>query len=295
MHLRPREYGATGHLKNNATVLKELGFQVGQYITRRKDKVVARIVDMGNDEVTIDVEEGPITGMAKVSLTSFVEKKEWKTMSKDPQVPQVLEDWQGVFTASENLDLKVHIAKSAIFQKLLDMEHQSHKVYQRLKLIVKPRGVWATEAFSTGKLTLVPTTLRIDVIHDGDDVKDPGHYVCLGKYKLMTFYLMPCFIMPSTKDDGRTTGFVSPYWSIRITKDNKDEANVERTGSFDSSDDNSSLKIHTIKNTKAINPGDELVMYVPKEEKVLDLEAIVPCSSEPEKKRQRIRTKTKEE
>lgn len=54
MHLKPREHGATGRLKNNAAVLQELGFQVGQYITLRKDKVIARIVDMGNDEVTTE-------------------------------------------------------------------------------------------------------------------------------------------------------------------------------------------------------------------------------------------------
>ena len=278
LHARQREYGDSGQLKNNATMLQELGFEVGQYITRRKDKIVAKITAMDNDHVTIYVDEGgPITGHAQVSLKSFVEKKEWKPMSKDPVVPEELKNWAR-FTARENFDLKVHIAKSKIFETLSNMENHHSAVYEGLQIFVKPhRNVVATVKFEKNQLVLVPTTMRIDVIHAGEDVKEPGNHVCVGKANSgsMSFYLMPCFGMPSVKEDGRSVGFVSPYWCIRTTRD-ENEANVQKSGEHKPSDPNVSLKIHTIKNHKVIKPGDSLMMFVPKEEKTQDMEELVP-------------------
>lgn len=284
LHARQREYGDSGQLKNNATMLQELGFEVGQFITRRKDKIVAKITAMDTDHVTIHVDEGPFTGLAQVSLKSFLEKKEWKPMSKDPVVPEELKNWTQ-FTASENVDLKVHIAKSKIFEQLSIMENQHKEVYPGLQIFVKPhRNVVAKAKFEKNQLVLVPTTMRIDVVHAGETVKEPGNHVCVGKANTgsMSFYLMPCFGMPSVKGDGRPVGFVSPYWCIRPTRD-ENEANVQKSGEHKPSDTNSSLKIHTIKNHKVINPGDSLIMFVPKEEKTQDLEQLVPL--EPPKRR----------
>ena len=248
---------------------------------RRGDKVIAQICEFGDDHVKIHVEEGPITGYAQVSVASFLEKKEWKPLSKTPVSPEEVADW-AQFKASEHLDVKVHLAKAAIFQKLLDMEKKHQKTYDGLKIFVKPqRSVVASTPFTKGKLTLVPTTLKIEVKHDGDEPKEPGNHVCLGRagYADLSFYLVQCFNMPTEKKEGgKKVGFVSPYWCVRPTRD-PNEANCEKTEEFSPTDGNSSLTIPTIRNSKDISVGDALLLYVPRIDKTPVLEDFQPIEA----------------
>ena len=52
---RQREYDSSGSLKNASSILKENGFHVGQYVVRRKDKVIAQIHDLEGEKVTLNV------------------------------------------------------------------------------------------------------------------------------------------------------------------------------------------------------------------------------------------------
>ena len=259
---------------------------------RRGDKVIAQIVEFQNDHVKLHVEEGPITGYAQVSVASFLEKKEWKPLSKTPVSPEEVTGW-AEFKASDHLEVKVHLAKAAIFQKLLDMEKKHQKAYDGLKVFVKPqRSVVASTPFAKGKLTLVPTTLKIEVKHDGDEPKEQGTHVCIGRAGRsdMSFYLMPCFNMPTEKKPGgKKVGFVSPYWCVRPTRD-PNEANCAKIGEISSTDENASLTIPTIRNSKDIKVGDALLLHVPRIDKTPVLEDFQPISTD--NKRRRITGKS---
>ena len=272
--LRHREYDSSGALASFASILQESGFHEKQFVQRRGDKVIAQIVEFQHDHVKLHVEEEPITGYAQVSAASFLVKKEWKPLSKTPVAPEEVTDW-AQFKASDHVDVKVHLAKAAIFQKLVEMEKKHQKTYDGLKIFVKPqRSVVASKPFSKGKLTLVPTTLKIEVKYDGDDPKEPGNHVCLGRagHADLSFYLLQCFNAPTQKKEGgKTMGFVSPYWCVRPTRD-PDEANCEKSGEFSPTDGNSSLMIPTIRNSKDISVGDTLLLYVPKIDKTPMLE-----------------------
>ena len=279
--LRHREYDSSGTLASKASILKESGFHEKQFVIRRGDKVIAQIVEFQDDHVKVHVEEGPITGYAQVSVASFLEKREWKPLSKTPPSSEEVADWSK-FKASDHLDVKVHLAKAAIFKKLLDMEKKHQKTYEGLKIFVKPqRSVVASTPFAKGKLTLVPTTLKIEVKHDGDGPKESGSYVCIGRagYADLSFYLMPCFNLPTEKKEGeKKVGFVSPYWCVRPTRD-PNEANCEKIGQFSPTDGNSSLTIPTIQNSKDISVGDALLLYVPKIDKTPVLEDFQPLET----------------
>ena len=162
------------------------------------------------------------------------------------------------------------------------MEKKHQKTYEGLKIFVKPqRSVVASTPFAKGKLTLVPTTLKIEVKHDGDGPKESGSYVCIGRagYADLSFYLMPCFNLPTEKKEGeKKVGFVSPYWCVRPTRD-PNEANCEKIGQFSPTDGNSSLTIPTIQNSKDISVGDALLLYVPKIDKTPVLEDFQPLET----------------
>ena len=286
---RQREYDSSGSLKNASSILKENGFHVGQYVVRRKDKVIAQIHDLEGEKVTLNVEEGPISGWAQVSIASFVEKKEWKPMSKNPITPEEVKNWTS-FTAQNNRDLMVHLAKGRIFEALLKLEKEHMSSYSGLQIFGKPqRSVVATSKFEKHKLILVPTTLRIEIKNAGDAEKDSGNNVCVGRAGVsdMSFFLCPCFNVPVAKEEGgKEVGFISPYWCVRSTRDEK-EANCEKTGVFKPTDLNSNIKIHTIRNSKVINPGDSLLLYVPKTVNAEETEPLTPVVTEPEPKRRR--------
>lgn len=264
-----------------SSILKESGFYEKQFVIRRGDKVIAQIVEFQDDTVKLHIEEGPITGYAQVSAASFLEKKEWKALSKTPVTPEEVTGW-AEFKASDHLDVKVHLAKAAIFQKLLDLEKKHQKTYDGLKIFVKPqRSAVASKPFSKGKLTLVPTTLKIEVKHDGDEPKEPGNHVCIGRagHSDLSFYLLPCFNVPTEKKEGgKKVGFVSPYWCVRPTRD-PNEANCEKSGEFSPTDGNSSLMIPTIRNSKDIAVGDTLLLHVPKIDKAPVLEDFQPIET----------------
>ena len=78
----------------------------------------------------------------------------------------------------------------------------------------------------------------------------------------------------------------SPLTGVFGTRDEK-EANCEKTGVFKPTDLNSNIKIHTIRNSKVINPGDSLLLYVPKTVNAEETEPLTPVVTEPEPKRRR--------
>ena len=81
-HLRPGEYAPDGTVADHAALLQEGGFEIGQLIERKADRVMAKL---GNKAVFL-FQDGPLSGWATVSVASLL-MGEWKKAA--PKVDDV--------------------------------------------------------------------------------------------------------------------------------------------------------------------------------------------------------------
>ena len=64
---RIRDVDDDGKVSEEVSLVRELGFEVGQAVMRKQDKIKGTIEAMAGDKITINVDDGPITGRAHVS------------------------------------------------------------------------------------------------------------------------------------------------------------------------------------------------------------------------------------
>ena len=102
--LRMREYNSDGTIGGKQRLVKELGFELGDHVTRSQDKIYARIVGLEDEFVVLKVDEAEEDaeiqpGEYRVPSTSFL-KNEWKkyTPKKDPILVEEHAKHSGPFT-----------------------------------------------------------------------------------------------------------------------------------------------------------------------------------------------------
>lgn len=270
-------------MADHATLLQEGGFEIGQLIERKADRVMAKLDRVAGNKAVLLLQDGPLSGWATVSVASLL-KGEWKKAA--PKVdPVELPDFHGCLpTCSRELCLMQ--VKGSIAGKLLDLEKKHIKVHDGLKVFLKPmKAVIAQKRFGKGELVLVPSTTKIVT-------EQPQSGVCLGSVGLaqeiesadISLWLAPCTILP--KEGGLKQPFVAPFWFVRSTSV-KEDANCEVVPVMDSDHPNHLLKVPFLRNFKPIKSDEELLCFAEKVAKQASVEALTQMTPEPPTKRRR--------
>lgn len=272
--VRIRDVDDEGKISAEVSLVREMGFEVGQPVMRKLDKVKGTIAEMSGDKITINVDDGPITGRAQVSAEGF-RKGQWKILKTKPDPPLEVLDCSP-YSALASEEVKIGLTKGQILQALVNMEEKHKKVLKGIKMTLKPhRDIIATKAFPVGKLCLVPCSTRIET----RDQLAAGS-VSLGTINGSMFQLGSHFVGPD-KDGSFDKAFLQPFWSVRVTHD-PEKANVVIEPLIDLATDNSSLRIPVIRNTKEVEAEDVLLRCVQKDKPQVQLEPLVP---EPKRRR----------
>ncbi|CAJ1386593.1 unnamed protein product, partial [Effrenium voratum] len=282
-------YDRHGELAECEAIVKELGFNAGDAVMRRADKVAATISGFTQSHVILRIESGLISGTAKVLAKSF-SKKEWTHCAAKKEVEEVQEHWQ--HRIGSHVEFGVLYLKGKITAALLQEELKHLDTLQHLTIQAKPfKNVVATKNFATNKLVLVPMTTRISTQLQKSGAQLLGELMA-GPEGGLSFWLVPCFAAPKPHPEG-SKGMIAPFWLVQTTEQ-PDEANMEVTpdlGSHNESDKlihQVTIKVPVMKNTRAIKAGEQLVVHRKKDTKVPDLEEIIPTAAP--MKRRRLKT-----
>ena len=178
--LRMREYNSDGTIGGKQQLVKELGFELGDHVTRSQDKIYARIVGLEDEFVVLKVDEAEEDaeiqpGEYRVPSTSFL-KKEWKkyTPKKDPVLVEGHARHYGPFTR----DFQHMLAKARVALALGDVCTKHKNADSDIELTIKPsKVVKSMKEFGIGKLVLAPATTKISMSLEG---KMPSMNVPLG-------------------------------------------------------------------------------------------------------------------
>ena len=273
--LRKRDFDADGKLTDPSTLLKECGFEIGQFVRRKKDKVLCKIHEVQGEQVLLSIEDGPLTGMAHVATTSFL-KGEWK-MVQAPSEAEMVDFLQA--TAESSSEARFQIMRGEIQKKLIALEGQhAGTAYKLIQINTKPqRNVTCTKVIKKGKLQLVPTSLNISFKNpdQGSELNPAGASISLGQIEDgFSAWLQSTFVLPKEEREG----FISPFWLIRTTAKLSD-ANMELSHVFEASDENHTLKIPVLKNSRDLSEGEVLMRFV--ERRAFEPEPLVPVSGDP--------------
>ena len=274
--LRIRDVNLDGQLSNECTVVRDLGFDVGQAIVRKADKLKAVITGLSGNSVTINVEDGPISGLAQVAARSF-RQGEWKILKTAPEPPLEVSDCR-LHSALHSREMKIGHVRGKVFSVLLSLENKHKQVLSGIKMTIKPqRDVIATRVFQPGKLVLVPCTYKIEARGEPAAGSIP-----LGEIEGIKFQLAPCYQGPD-KDGSLEQAYLQPFWSVRVTHEAA-KANVELRPVLSYDENNDKINVPLLQNTKDIYVDDVLLQFVPKKEKRVSVEPLVPLP-EPAKRR----------
>ena len=294
--LRMREYNSDGTIGGMQQLVKELGFQLGDHVTRLKDKVYARIVALEDQFVVLKVDEADEDaevqpGEYKVPSTSFL-KKEWKkyTPKKDPVVVAEHAKHYGPFTT----DFHHMIVKARVALALGDVCTKHARADSDIELTIKPsKVVKSMKAFGIGKLVLAPATTKITMSLEG---KVPSMNILLGALAVnhegekLFFSLSPMNLLNADEK------FISPFFFVQ-SSDDPEECNMELAPSLESFDqtkkspENVLVKIPIMKNTKELNVGDSLVFFREKKDSSKDVAELISEATGNPAKRRRVKGK----
>lgn len=271
---RIRDVNIDGKVSEEVSLVRELGFEVGQAVMRKQDKIKGTIEAMAGDKITINVDDGPITGRAHVSTEGF-RKGHWKVLKTKPEPPLEVLDCS-LYSALASEEFKICVTKGQILKTLFDMEEKHKKVLACVKMTLKPhRDVIALKAFPVGKLCLVPCSTKIETRD-----KLAAGSVSLGTINGTMFQVCSYFVGPD-KDQNFDKAFLQPFWSVRVTHD-PDKANVSIEPQLDLSTTNQNFTIPVMRNIKEVAANDVLLRYVQKDKPEVQVEPLVP---EPKRRR----------
>ena len=276
-------YTAEGKLKDQIVLIHEAGFMEGQYVMRKADKTRATITRIQGGSVTLDVEnEDGTTRKAMASYRAFF-SGEWKKL-KEARAPVSIEDYRP-FLVDASSDFNLQVAKGKLMHELQELEKQHCKVHEGLKLNVRPsKDVIATSNFATGKLVLVPRTMKISA-----NKPKTGMFVSLTKdIKVgdtnVRFHLQPQISLKVKKDALERESSLAPFWMVRTTNQ-MEEANMAIM------EGKNGTPFMIMKNVKQVSAGDSLLRFeeVQREvpEPLVEVEPIPPADGHKEPKRRK--------
>ena len=175
---------------------------------------------------------------------------------------EIIDKWESNRPSSSS-NYSEHIVKSYIALALAHLAN-THKD-AKLRLQQKPyRAVYADEAYDSGKLILVPETMKVSVICPKDTVPTSGMKCNIPKeLTSKVFVLMPHF----------TEKFVAPAWAVR-SSDVEDNQNMYIQMKFvqvavgsgvgkGKTTNSVSIGIPVLVNATEVGNNDELLFYKP--------------------------------
>lgn len=246
--LRLREFNEDGSLKDALSLLTENGFEVGQLVERKGDRMKCFIESASESIVKLSL-DGTRDIFINVPMVEFLDKK-WSVKRVNEQVSVTLIPKPN---SCKCADFQIAKYRAMIQLELCHMTVGYEDVVQHVQICVKPtRGVMVTKQFLKGKLTLVPTTLKVvakgvkeDVPKSAVVVKTPYHdaVFCLSNVSL-----------PKSADEG----IAVPFWFLG--RGEEDKQNMEIVHIKLSGD----LIVPVARNTKQLKDGD--MLYLPKAE-----------------------------
>ena len=136
-------------------LLRTLGFAWGELVRRKSDNFVAKITGAGPEGVTL---QAGGCKSERVSIEEFFEKK-WVTYSTAPDV-KIVEDLMALNPVGCE-DFKFACHKGAIIQAIFNLSTKHQNNLKSLRVQMKPKQVWVTEAMQKGQLCLVPSTFNV--------------------------------------------------------------------------------------------------------------------------------------
>ena len=232
----------------------EMGFQVGCWVERKKDKVQASVVALSDDYVKMQCDDGQ---MYEITSKAFLEGQ-FKLM-KQPKDPVSIENYEE-HLAMKSKDVDMAITKGRVLEALVALEKKHINVHKHLRLHFKPmREIVALSGFGKGKLILVPGTCRVE---RADPSKGSGIALAQGMCLLAS--------MVAPKGDDFSKAWVSPFFMVKLTHE-EDEANMELHVA-----PGSPFKIPILRNNKEVAAGDVLIRFEPKKE-AEPLHPLTPC------------------
>ena len=256
--LRIRKHNSSLQV-TQSQMMCEMGFKVGCWVERKKDKVQASVVALSDDNVKMQCDDGQ---MYEVSSMAFLEGQ-FKLM-KQPKDPVSIENYEA-HLAMNSKDVEMGITKGRVLEALVTLEKKHIHVHQHLRLHFKPqKDIVALKGFGKGKLALVPCTVRVE---------NPTR-ISSGMIRLADkLALVPNMTPPRESDF--TKSVLAPFWMVRVTHE-VDESNMELHVPA-----GSPYKIPILRNSKDVAAGDVLVRY--EEKKVIEsaLHPLTPCEDEP--------------
>ena len=274
-----RQYTNTGKVANMKDVVEEMGFKVGCHVIR-KDKVTALILGFKDEYVLLDVNAGGMSGECRVDAQSFV-NNEWTLFTPKTKPEFLPEYWE--HGPLQNPEIQQSCIRAKILLELRAAMDKCTSVVNPswLKLMTKPKGVFAEEKIEKHALRLIPFTNAIFSRVHGTENPNASQIKVFTFQDEWDFYLVLSVQLP--KEDKK--GVIVPFWFVGATYD-PDMANCELVypkGASPKSFESMTVKIPFIRNTHALKAGDELLLHKEKVKKPLDLEQLLP--------NKRVRTK----
>ena len=242
-----------------------MGFEVGCQVVRQKTGERATLTSLGSrDELSMDQGEG--STFYEIGIDSFL-KGEWKVTKKQAEMVKFTFDELKDQLPGDNALINLHVTKGEVMRRLMEQcQHKDHlKVLQGLTIQTKPfKSVFAAKGFAKEKLILYPISWRLDL------KSSPGS-ISLGTIREIQLYIQPCVVMPSKNV---TEHFLPAFWMVKRCSKPED-ANMVLKREFKPEDDNNSVKTPYLVNSEAVQLGEELKYYQPKEK--VEPEALVPA------------------
>ena len=253
------------------SVCQEAGFGVGKIIILSKvdpkkddDKEKASITEINESNIVCKYVK---SGTEFTLTVEDIQNKKWKISQADSAVEKVEHIEKILPHVSAEMDLAS--VKGYIMYQLKILTDRYSKESKTIDLIIKPKKIACSKVdYVVGALTLVPATISIGVKDKLPEQKSTNTFAHLG-YRVIDgkknhLIASSCY---SKYDEKKTSGFAVPYWFVGFaTKEKPQLANMEIAEDLSDfaivTNPTKSLvvKIPTMRNTKAINAGDQLLL-----------------------------------
>ena len=267
-----RSFDKDGKLVNEECLVHEVGFDVGQLVQRKSDKVKGTIKELKDGKVYLEVvdDEGNLKNVSATYRSFF--SGEWKTIKEKKSLS--VEDLTP-YLLDSSAYWKTQVNKAKIIMELHELHAKHASVISDLTMNVRPtRGIFSKCSYPKNKLVLVPLTDKIV-----EKQPQTGMSVEIGKEK--KFYLQGHNLIKVNDDGLEAETFIHPFWLVRTSHEHE-EVNMEivskRHGDFN---------IPVMTNITEVSEGAELVRYLAKRASPIEDLEVVDDST----KRRRIRKK----
>ena len=261
-----RELNEDGSIKDCASMLSELGFEVGNFVRRSADGESGKILSV--EDRTVRLQQS--SGVSRVSVDTFLSGEWSKYIPKAD--PQTLTDLM-MYMPSANPEYKrqIMLANCCLDVCELNEKFEGHDMWKKLTIQIKPRKcIRATAFIGKGKLTVVPAGLQLK--HSDKQPEDVLFPLIVPDLHV---WIPAVSVFPKQDTD---PGFVNPCFYVQPLNT---EADCNMQLSYVKSSRTPGVKLPVLKNIHDLREGDTLYMFKPK--KAVAVEALQ--SSPPKRQR----------